>query len=100
LRAYPHGAAYFDADSPGYFPWVSYDETNQLGDYTQTLSINAIQLYATKHPRLFFSVGRVDPTDPSAQPTIQWLNTHYHLLSKEVTSTLTIYLYDTTSPST
>src|SRR5258708_24252590 len=65
LRAYPHGAAHFDADSPGYFPWVSYDETNQLGDYTQALSINAIQLYATKHPRRFFSSGRVDPTDPS-----------------------------------
>lgn len=100
LRAYPHSTARFDADSPGYFSWVSYDATNQAGDYIQALSISAIQRYATKHSRLFFGVGRVDPTDPSAQPTIQWLNAHYHLLTKEVTSTLTIYLYDTTSPST
>jgi uncharacterized membrane protein len=97
LQTYPHGPAHFDADSPGYFSWVNYDATNQLGNYRLALDINAIQLYGTQHPRIFFGIGRADSNDPQVQPTIRWLNAHYHLLVTEVTSTLTIYLYDTTT---
>jgi uncharacterized membrane protein len=97
LRAYPHGDAHFDADSPGYFPWVNYDTTNRLGDYQQALNINAIQLYGAEHPRLFFGVGRASVNDARVKPVIQWLNAHYRLLDKVSTRTLTIYLYDTTA---
>jgi hypothetical protein len=96
LQAYPYGDAHFDADSPGYFPWVDYDTTNKLGDYRQALNTTAISLYAAKHPRLFFAIGRASVTDPQIQSVIQWLNQHYHLLTREVTPTLTLYLYDTT----
>jgi 4-amino-4-deoxy-L-arabinose transferase-like glycosyltransferase len=97
LQTYPNGNAHFDADSPGYFPWISYDTTNQLGDYKQALNTNAIQTYAAQHPRLFFGVGRASLNDPSVKPTLQWLNAHYRLLSSESTPTLTIYLFDTTA---
>lgn len=99
LQAYPYGNAHFDANSPGYFPWISYDTTNQLGNYKQALDTNAIQTYAAQHPRLFFGVGRASLNDPSVKPTLQWLNTHYRLLSSESTPTLTIYLFDTTAYS-
>lgn len=97
LQAYPSGDAHFDADSPGYFPWVSYDTTNQLGNYKQALDINAIQAYGNEHARLFYALGRADPTDPAVKAVIQWLNSHYKPLAQEVTPTLTIYLYDTTA---
>ncbi len=96
LDADPHGVVSFDADSPGYFPWVDYDTTNVLGDYKQALNTTAIQAYGTRHPRLFYGLGRASAKDPQVAPVIQWLNTHYGLLDKVVTSTLTIYLYDTT----
>lgn len=97
LQAYPHGDAHFDADSPGYFPWVDYDTTNRLGNYQQALDINAIQAYGAGHPRIFFGIGRASVNASNVKPVIQWLNEHYHLISREVTSTLTIYLYDTTA---
>lgn len=97
LQAYPHGNAHFDANSPGYFPWVDYDTTNRLGKYQEALDINAIQAYSKQHARLFYAIGRVSPGDPPAQPVIHWLNTHYELLAQGGTSTLTIYLYETTT---
>ena len=97
LQAYPHGGAHFDADSPGYFPWISYDTTNRLGNYQQALDTNAIQTYGTKHPRLFFGLGRANLNDPNVPATLQWLNTHYRLLSKESVGSLIFYLYDTTA---
>ncbi len=97
LQAYPQGSAHFDLDSPGYFPWVNYDTTNRLGNYKAALDINAIQAYGSEHAHLFFGIGRASPTDPQVQPVIQWLNAHYKLLASETTSTLTIYLFDTTA---
>lgn len=97
LQAYPNGNAHFDADSPGYFPWVSYDTTNHLGNYQQALSTSAIQIYGAQHPRLFFGLGRASSDDPKVQATLQWLTTHYHLLTKESSGTLTFYLFDTTA---
>jgi hypothetical protein len=97
LQAYPHGNAHFDADSPGYFPWVNYDTTNKLGDYTQALNVTAIQAYGSQHPRLFFILGRASATDPAVQAALQWLDTHYHLVTQVSSGTLTIYLYNTVS---
>src|SRR5207245_5702118 len=45
LRAYPHGSAHFDADSPGAFPWVNYDTTNHLGPYGDALNTQLLQAY-------------------------------------------------------
>jgi 4-amino-4-deoxy-L-arabinose transferase-like glycosyltransferase len=98
LRAYPRGTAHFDADSPGYFPWLSYDTTNQPGDAARALDVHAIQTYAARHARLFFGIGRVSTDDPQVQSTVRWLNANYHLLARKVTATLTIYLYATGNP--
>lgn len=95
LQAYPNGDAHFDVDSPGYFPWADYDTTNHLGDYQQALNTDAIQLYGEEHPRLFFALGRADLNNPGVQTAMQWLNTHYRLITQEHTATLTIYLFDT-----
>ncbi|HVU68141.1 MAG TPA: glycosyltransferase family 39 protein [Ktedonobacteraceae bacterium] len=97
LQAYPFGSAHFDADSPGYFPWVDYDTTNHLGAYQQALDTTAIQIYGEKHPRLFFGLGRASASNPQVQAALQWLNTHYRLITRESTSTLTFYLFDTTA---
>jgi uncharacterized membrane protein len=98
LRAYPRGTAHFDADSPGYFPWLSYDTTNQLGDAARALDVKAIQAYVARHARLFFGIGRVSTNDPQVQSTVRWLNANYHLLARKVTATLTISLYATGNP--
>ena len=97
LQAYPHSNAHFDSNSPGYFPWVSYDTTNHLGDYRQALNTDAIQAYSAQHPRLFFGVGRAGINEPDVRTTLQWLNAHYRLLATESTPTLTLYLFDTTA---
>ena len=60
LQAYPYSNAHFDANSPGYFPWVDYDTTNHLGNYQQALDTTAIQTYGNEHPRL--STRLVAPT--------------------------------------
>jgi hypothetical protein len=98
LHAHPRGTAHFDADSPGYFPWLSYDTTNQPGDAARALDVNAIQAYAARHARLFFGIGRVSTDDPQVQSIIRWLNANYHLLARKVTATLTLSLYATGNP--
>ncbi|HET8845748.1 MAG TPA: glycosyltransferase family 39 protein, partial [Ktedonobacteraceae bacterium] len=97
LQAYPYGSARFDADSPGYFPWVDYDTSNHLGDYKVALNLNAIQAYGNQHPRLFFALGRAAPGDPEVRPVMDWLNAHYKLIDQVNSSTLTVYLFDTTA---
>lgn len=99
LQAYPNGNAHFDADSPGYFPWVDYDTTNHLGNYQQALNTDAIQIYGAQHPRLFFALGRANVNDPHVQTALQWLTTHYRLITKESVGSLTFYLFDTTAYS-
>lgn len=98
LRVYPRGTAHFDANSPGYFPWISYDTTNQLSDAARALNVDAIRVYAEQRERLFFGIGRASPDDPRVRSTIRWLNANYHLLARKVTATLTIYLYATANP--
>lgn len=97
LQTYPHGDARVDADAPGYFPWVNYDTTNHPGNSEQALDIDAIQRYAAEHSRFFFALGRANESNPRLQAAMQWLATHYRLLAREKTSTLTIFLYETTS---
>jgi len=96
LTTYP-SAAHFTADSPGSFPWVNYDLTNHLGNAAAALDPNALSSFAAKHPHIFFIVGRL-PSDLSvarAQHAQNWLDTHYHLLAKIVTPTVTVRLYAT-----
>ena len=96
LTTYP-SAAHFTADSPGSFPWVNYDLTNHLGNAEAAVDPNALSSFAAKHPHIFFIVGRL-PNDLSAaraQHAQNWLDTHYHLLAKIVTPTVTVRLYAT-----
>ncbi len=97
LQAYPNSSAHFDADSPGYFPWVNYDTTNNLGDYQQALNTDDIQVYGAQHPRLFYAFGRANMNDPKVQAVLQWLNTHYRLITRVTLGSLTFYLFDTTA---
>jgi uncharacterized membrane protein len=95
LQTYPRGYLPLDPNSPGYFPWVTYDTTNHLGPFLEALDTRAIQTYGTKHPRLFFCLGRVSSRGQEVQAMLRWLNAHYRLLAQEHTPTLTIYLYVT-----
>jgi len=98
LRAYPHGVL-FPADSPGSFPWVSYDLTNQIeADTTRAADPTTLAVYGTQHPRLFFVTARLANEDSSAHAERArcWLDSHYHLVDQIVTRTVTIRLYQTT----
>ena len=98
LRAYPHDVV-FPADSPGSFPWVSYDLTNQIeADTTRAVDPTALAVYGTQHPRLFFVTARLANEDSSARAerARRWLDSHYHLVDQIVTRTVTIRLYQTT----
>ncbi|HEX7736795.1 MAG TPA: glycosyltransferase family 39 protein [Ktedonobacteraceae bacterium] len=97
LQAYPRGSAHFTFNSPGYFPWVNYDTTNRLGDYREALSPNAIQSYSARQARLFFCLGRASASDPRVQSVLQWLTTHYRLITTFRGGSLTFYLFDTTA---
>ena len=99
LRVYPRGMAHFDVASPGYFPWISYDTTNQPGNSVRALDVDAIRVYAARPTRLFFSIGRADPDDPRVRSTLRWLDAHYGLLARKVTATLTLYLYAAGDPT-
>jgi mannosyltransferase len=96
LRAYPSGAQ-FPADSPGAFPWVSYDTTNRLGDFAAAVNPTLLADYGAKHPRLFFIAGRfANNTEAAlAQAAQHWLDTHYHLIVQSTKGAVTIRLYAT-----
>ncbi len=95
LTTYP-GPAHFTADSPGAFPWVHYDLTNQLGNAEQAVNPAVLSAFGANHPRVFFIVGRISAsTAPHAATAQQWLDSHYHFVTQIVTPTVTIRLYDT-----
>ena len=100
LRAYP-GDAHFTADSPGSFPWVSYDLTNHLGNFGAAVDPAALAAYGAKHPRLFFIAGRfANSTEAAlAQAAQHWLDTHYHLIAQSTKGAVTIRLYVTNAGS-
>ena len=96
LTAYP-SAAHFTADSPGSFPWVNYDLTNQLGNAEGALDPKALSTFASNHPRVFFIVGRISSQSKAARAhsTQQWLDSHYHFIDQIISPTVTIRLYAT-----
>jgi len=96
LTAYP-SAAHFTADSPGSFPWVNYDLTNQLGNAEGALDPKALSTFASNHPRVFFIVGRISSPSKAARAhsTQQWLDSHYHFIDQIISPTVTIRLYAT-----
>ena len=92
LHAYP-GAAHFTADSPGAFSWATFRSAHPEAAVDPTVLAN----YATKHPRIFFIVGRLPNTMAAtrAHTAELWLNSHYHLIAQIVTRTVTVRLYTT-----
>jgi len=97
LRAYPSGIV-FPTDSPGSFPWVSYDLTNRIeADTTQAVDPTTLAAYGVPHPRLFFVTARLSSDDnvARAEKALHWLDSHYHLVDQIVTRTVTIRLYQT-----
>lgn len=101
LRLY-HSPAHFTADSPGAFPWVSYDITNRLGNYQAALDTHALALYAAQHPRLFFITARLsgEASVDRVQSAEQWLGSHYRLIAQFTGPTVTIHLYTTSIMTT
>ncbi len=96
LTAYP-SAAHFTPDSPGSFSWVNYDLTNHLGNADPAVDPQALAVFASHHPRIFFIVGRLSGNSQvtRVQTAQQWLDSHYHFLAQIVTRTVTIRLYAT-----
>ena len=97
LRAYPRGIM-FPADSPGSFPWVSYDLTNRIeADTTLAVDPTTLATYGAQHPRLFFVTARLSSNDnvARAERARHWLDGHYRLVDQIVTRTVTIRLYQT-----
>lgn len=96
LHAYPSGAQ-FSSDSPGAFSWQNFGPVNPAVGSAAAVDPRALATYAAQHPRLFYIVGRV-PTDTAAaqsQAAQKWLDSHYHLLGRIHTPTVTISLYGT-----
>ncbi|HEY7982553.1 MAG TPA: glycosyltransferase family 39 protein [Ktedonobacterales bacterium] len=94
MEAYP-GPAHFDGDSPGWWVWEYY--------YPPAYNLDAIKRYATAHPRLFFMTLHWAPGTPytaESQADLDWLRAHYRAVSQIETSTVAIYLFDTTPAAT
>jgi hypothetical protein len=90
MEAYP-GPAHFDGDSPGWWVWEYY--------YPPAYDLNAIKRYAAAHHRLFFMTLHWTPGTPytaESQTDLNWLRAHYKSVSRIETSTVAIYLFDTT----
>ena len=94
LHAYP-GAAHFTGDSPGEFSWSNFGPANpRLGAET-AVDPSALAAYASQHSHFFYIIGRTpnDAAAARAKAAQNWLDTHYHLLSRIVTPTVTISWY-------
>lgn len=97
FRTYPRNGVTFPTDSPGAFPWVHYDLTNDPGDPNVATDPKVIAAYGAKHTRIFYIVARLD-TDGKVQEmqnAQHWLDSHYHFMKQVETDTVTIRLYDT-----
>ncbi len=94
LRLDTNGDIDFASDSPGAFHGIDYDITNHTpGTYRAAVDPQALQVYGTKHPRVFFITARIAAKDAQLSAAHQWLNTHYTLIEQVVTHTVTIRLY-------
>jgi uncharacterized membrane protein len=96
LHAYP-GEAHFTGDSPGEFSWTNFGPANpQLGPES-AVDPSALTAYASRYAQIFYIVGRLpnDAAATRAKAAQDWLDTHYHLLGRVVTPTVTISWYAT-----
>ncbi len=94
LDAYP-SAAHFTADAPGAFSWQNYGPANPASGTFAAVDPNALAAYAAEHPRIFYILGRYPDSAAAAkaQAAQNWLDSHYHLLGRIHTPTVTISLY-------
>jgi 4-amino-4-deoxy-L-arabinose transferase-like glycosyltransferase len=95
FQAYPKGIT-FPEDSPGGFPWVSYDLTNQIpADTEAAIRPAVLQNYLATHERLFFIIGRLSSDDQveRVQAAQHWLDTNALFKDQLVTPTFSIRLY-------
>ncbi len=96
LRLDTNGNIDFKRDSPGAFHGIDYDVINHTpGSYKAAVDPQALQVYGTKHPRLFFITARIAPKDAQLSAARLWLGAHYTLVEQVVTHTVTIRLYVT-----
>ena len=94
FHAYP-STAHFSGDSPGEFSWSNFGPANpRLGAET-AVDPSALAAYASQHSHFFYIIGRTpnDAAAARAKAAQNWLDTHYHLLSRIVTPTVTISWY-------
>ncbi len=99
LHAYPTGA-HFASDAPGAFSWENFGPVDPSAGPQAAVNPSALAAYAAKHPHLFFIVGRLpdDTAVAQAKAAQQWLDSHYRLLGRIHTPTVTISLYATDAP--
>jgi mannosyltransferase len=96
LHAYP-GAAHFSGDAPGEFSWTTFGPANPHSGPEAAVDPVALAAYAAQHSHIFYITGRIPNDAAGARATAaqHWLDTHYHLLDRIVTRTVTISLYAT-----
>ncbi|HJT59229.1 MAG TPA: glycosyltransferase family 39 protein [Ktedonobacteraceae bacterium] len=96
LHAYP-SPAHFTSDSPGAFSWQNFGPADPHSSSEAATDPQALSAYGAKHPRIFFIVGRIPDSAAAAraQAAQQWLDSHYRLVNRIVTPTVTISLYAT-----
>ena len=94
LHAYP-SAAHFTGDSPGEFSWSNFGPANPRLGAESAVDPSALAAYASQHSHFFYIIGRTpnDAAATRAKVAQNWLDTHYQLLSRIVTPTVTISWY-------
>jgi hypothetical protein len=96
LHAYP-SEAHFSGDSPGEFSWSNFGPANPRLGAEAAVDPSALVVYASQHSHFFYIIGRTPNDDAAsrAKAAQNWLDTHYHLLNRLVTPTVTISWYAT-----
>lgn len=96
LHAYS-SAAHFTGDSPGEFSWANFGPANPRSGPEAAVDPGALAAYAAQHPRIFYITGRIPNNAAGARALAaqHWLDSHYHLIDRIVTRTVTISLYAT-----
>jgi len=99
LHAYPISGARFTADSPGAFSWANYGPATSGQGARSAVDPHLLAMYGTKHPRLFFIIGRLPNASEAdlATKAQQWLDSHYHFVDQIVRPAVTVRLYITES---
>ena len=94
LHAYP-SAAHFTGDSPGEFSWSNFGPANPRLGAESAVDPSALAAYVSQHSHFFYIIGRTpnDAAATRAKVAQNWLDTHYQLLSRIVTPTVTISWY-------